>query len=255
MRIEFVGDSHCDKSYWNRALHEAQYNKADCLWIVGDVCILVDGYMKLSTAAAAYNKNVFIIDGNHDDHDFLQSLSVSPQRFPWGEIVCAGIAPFLWYIPRGTGFEWDGKKFLAIGGAYSIDKGPRLERMSYGGQKEWWDQELIVDDDVEKAISSGKADIMVCHDAPNIVDLREPMNGYPVFPQTLANRERLDRVFDVAKPQILIHGHYHYSADREFAKPYESNGGLSWQSVRAISLGCNFDEDKKSMFLLNTEGI
>ena len=258
MKIQMGGDSHCDKSYWNRLLHEAQYNRANCAWIVGDVCIFTEGYAQLSKAATAYNKDVFINDGNHDDHDFLQSLPTRKYNFPWGSIECAQIAPFLWYVPRGTAFEWDGKKFLVVGGAFSIDKESRLERMSMGGRKEWWEQETITQQDADKAREAGKVDIMITHDAPHFVDLSKPMDGYGTFHMTEVNRNFLDDICLSARPKLLVHGHYHYYADREFhyAPVLADDGeGIEWTVTRTVSLGCNFDEDRKSMWVLNTEAV
>jgi len=119
-------------------------------------------------------------------------------------------------------WEWDETVFMAMGGAYSIDKAWRTPGTS------WWPQELITDRDVDRVtnelfILSGfstefKVDVMLTHDVPEIPPsmhayMTSPHNEfgeYKTDPTSKANRERLRAVMDAAQPKLLVHGHMHH---------------------------------------------
>ena len=77
--------------------------------------------------------NILWLDGNHENHDWIDSLPISE----W----CGGnvhkIADNIIHLMRGQVFQIEGKKIFVMGGANSIDKHLRVEGIS------WWSGEEI----------------------------------------------------------------------------------------------------------------
>ncbi len=166
-----------------------------------------DGFVTgLEHYLATYNEHhrfgdplrVLWLDGNHESFDLLYNY---PVRFD-------GVRPItnhIWHLPRGLRWEWFGKKFLAIGGANSMDRIYRQEGVS------WWPQELITDEDVEKSMG-GSVDYMLCHTVPSIIDFGlPPMKGVPASDHILGDKqqEQLQLVFENVTPLTVLHGHWH----------------------------------------------
>ncbi|EQD70602.1 hypothetical protein B1B_04905, partial [mine drainage metagenome] len=86
------------------------------------------------------------LDGNHEDFDALEQEFVRPDD---GFTL---IRPTSLHAPRGHRSRWGGVRFLAVGGAASIDRALRLPRRS------WWPQETITDAQVAVAIAGGPTD-------------------------------------------------------------------------------------------------
>jgi hypothetical protein len=132
------------------------------------------------------------------------------------------IRPRLFYIPRGTSWTWDGVKFLVVGGAMSIDKGVRRPGMS------WWQEEAISDEHVAKAQEAGKVDVMLTHDTPSAIDMWQAhiIAGYysfKILPHLMDSRWQLQKVWEVARPAWLFHGHYHIN----YAMNHVDPGGFT----------------------------
>ena len=136
------------------------------------------------------------IDGNHEDHDFIWSGDYA-SKF-------VGVT----YIPRGT--IRDG--VLYIGGAESIDKEYQIAQGSWSA-----DEQVSIEDRdrtiaaIEAYMASGsRIHTVVAHDttyegANHILD-NEIGARYKSFSRT---HERLEMIFEVARPDRWIHGHWH----------------------------------------------
>lgn len=117
------------------------------------------------------------------------------------------ISHHITHLPRGHRFELDGVSFLALGGAYSIDKPYRIVNES------WWPEETITDEEMALAISGGPVDVMLTHDAPTGVNPFGPetVGNKDEYPESWQNRLRLRMVVDACTPRVLFHGHYHHT--------------------------------------------
>jgi predicted phosphodiesterase len=184
------------------------------------------------------NHKWYWIDGNHDQHDYLDALvayggSANPSRpinmepFPFEDMYSrnphkTGYTQFpdrLFYVPRGTVFTIGETNILALGGAYSIDEHYRTPHHS------WWEQELITYQDVAYAMDQsdryGPIDVMITHDAPSSEYLENWLSsfGYKVDPKSGQNRNLVSVVTNHARPQHLYHGHYHERYDTHYDTP------------------------------------
>lgn len=138
------------------------------------------------------------IDGNHENHDWLSEVNRSEDGF-WrdGNIT---------HIGRGSRWEWGGRTFLGCGGAYSIDKPYRREGES------WWAGETITEADLMRC-SGPMVDVLATHDAP--VDAMNIMGPGTVgdkdsYPESFANRQAVAALVVDVCPSLLVHGHYHH---------------------------------------------
>jgi len=142
------------------------------------------------------------LDGNHENFDALEeavdTTAAAPQQ----------MLARLWYLPRGCTWTWDGCRFMALGGAYSIDKEYRKQGTS------WWPQELLTREQVEMAMDRGPVDVLLTHDAPD--GTCPIVNGtYKGDHISRGNRKAVSAVMEAVAPRLLVHGHYHhrYTAD------------------------------------------
>lgn len=153
---------------------------------------------KAQGALSNYDVELWWVDGNHENHDYLADAPRDENGF-WrsGSIV---------HIGRGSRWEWEGRSFLGCGGAYSIDKPYRREGES------WWAGETITEADLRRC-SGPAVDVLVTHDAPwgaqNVIGLGTVGNK-DNYPESAANRKRVAALCDEVQPKLLVHGHYHH---------------------------------------------
>jgi Icc-related predicted phosphoesterase len=239
MKILFLGDTHGQAGWVKYAIRHARDAGVETIMQVGDF-----GYWEHTGAGRAYLDNVqsllgysgvdlYWVDGNHENHTMLRA-TYQPDE--------TGFVPIrgrLFYAPRGHRWIWDGVSFLALGGAYSIDKAYRQEGES------WWAEELITPEEAQAASEGGHADVMVTHDVPTGVIPWDTNGGWDrkkdVFPLSAANRTLLRDVFDVVKPKLLVHGHYHNTYTAELA------------GCQIRGLGC--DDDPTGLLIVDTEDL
>jgi len=202
MTILFAGDTHGNTSHVGYLYTRAAEHSVNAIFQVGDF-----GYWahtrggqhfldEVSDKAIKNGIPLYWIDGNHENHDLLQDMvGITPVR------------PLIFYVPRGTMVELDGRQILGYGGAYSVDKRYRTEGL------DWWPQETIDSEHVMQVAERFKdsaPDILACHDAPYAVNLDFAYaEGKNEFPQTRWNRKCLQHLVDEVKPKRVISGHYH----------------------------------------------
>jgi hypothetical protein len=146
---------------------------------------------------AKTNMRVWFIDGNHEDFTQLEN-------FRDGDAIR--------WLPRGTRWSWHGRRWLALGGAVSLDKAVRKEGVS------WWPQEEITEQQASNVIAGGPAEVMVTHECPaGVVHTFDPP---PVWwddadlARNDVHRERMQRVVDAVEPKFFMHGHLHRCYER-----------------------------------------
>lgn len=239
-RIMVLGDSHGNFPFMRAALALAAKHECEVLHVVGDFGIWthvpagVRFLDDVSDLAERLGVLVTFTDGNHENFDYLYALPVDEDG--WRRV-----RPSIWHAPRGHIWRWGAINFLSMGGAHSIDgpggiwtqgRGPLTKAAMRNVRDEngfpqsveipagtdlggWWPEEVITDEDVQTAIGNmiewvddyplwPDIDVMFAHDAPTSVSM--PHKGYPAGDE---NRARLQKVYEVAQPQLLVHGHYH----------------------------------------------
>lgn len=225
MRVVFLGDTHGNAHYIAQFYEFAQQLDIHAVVQVGDFGFWENGRNNsgshfldsVSKIASEYQVPFFWIDGNHENFDTLYEHYVKDD---WDNFI--EIRRNLFYIPRGMTWTWGGVKFLGMGGAYSIDKRHRSPHIS------WWPQEMITDEEVDRAIAKGKVDIVISHDTPAKADIAFWMRNLIPVSDSEKNRKQLDKVVDAVKPSLLIHGHYHW--------PLRYHASYDWGDVKIIGL-------------------
>lgn len=211
-RILCAGDTHSSIPHWEYIIEIALDNNCDLILQVGDLSYFphtAEGIKFLSFLSYTLDKcnlPCWFLPGNHENYDALYQgeWEITPQGV-WK------LMPQLYYIPRGLRWNWQGYKFLGLGGAVSPDKDDRLrwERRSNTERTLWWPEEEIQPGDVARALESKEhIDIMFTHDVPVDVNIPHSRN-FVADPQAYANRQSLQIVMDTLRPKRLIHGHFH----------------------------------------------
>lgn len=160
-----------------------------------------DTYLNAVDRAARYKDIVVMfVDGNHEDHAWLNAQPVDDDGV-------RRLRPRVWHLPRGFRWEWCGLKFVALGGAHSVDRQWRMPGV------DWWQEETITQHDAFRVVNAGDADIIISHDAPDghfIPGLAPP----GVFPEEEINiadahRRLFGTIAREVNAQYVWHGHYH----------------------------------------------
>ena len=173
-------------------------------WSIGE-----DGLCDFSVLTSAMAEKTGIefywLDGNHENFDMLYKLPIDR---------ATGLRPIVnhvTHLPRGSSLKIGNTTFRAFGGAYSVDKAYRTKGRS------WWPQETCTEEDVEKAITAGPADVFLSHDAPRGVQdtagLRRKLVewGVEAAEISISNQEKVRRALDASGAQLAFHGHLHHS--------------------------------------------
>ncbi|MBF9350596.1 hypothetical protein HA138_12510 [Mycobacteroides chelonae] len=211
-KLMLAGDWHGNAMWAVKAIHHAKRNGADTILQLGDFGYWRDGIEGLDTrkyfrvmhrALEECDIVLYWIDGNHEDHSCIENM-------PGATALTLDGYPRIAHLPRGLRWDWWGKTWMALGGAYSVDKPWRREGVS------WWPGEALTDEQIEYASRPGKVDVIVAHDAPFGVDIpgigtATKGGDFPVD-QLMASEEhrrKVGQVVDVVNPSLFFHGHYH----------------------------------------------
>lgn len=201
-KVALCGDWHGNIGRALRALNVMADHGVTTAVHVGDFLFGYDGGFTSSTIAVSdlaseLGITLMFIDGNHDDHDFLQSELTRPGF--------ARLADSLWHIRRGTVWDWRGKRWVGLGGAGSIDKNYRTPGLDF------WDAEVVTHGQVLAALSTlgdDQPDVIVTHEKPKFAppvvpirsfgtDIDRHIRGTPELLQYLGT------------PKVWAYGHYH----------------------------------------------
>ena len=216
-RVVIAGDWHGNIAWVGKAIPSIARNSSGVRTIlhVGDFGIWPSaGGRKFLDAvdfwcARAGISRVLVTPGNHENWDWLEEAFVSE---PGNPVALSSVVEVL---PRGYRFEIGNRTFASFGGAASVD----FEMRSPG--IDWFPGELPTEQDVERAISGGPADVLLTHEAidggtPASEDmlLSNPMRWSPkALDYSSRSRALVTRVWDGVAPSLLFHGHMHL-ADR-----------------------------------------
>lgn len=223
MRILLAGDTHGNAKQVKYLCMTAVAQGCDRVFQLGDFGAwehMPDGVQFLDDVekyARLNNVEFYWLDGNHDKTSLvLEKYSDDPN--PEGFLTCR---PGVFYAPRGHTWEWAGRRFIALGGAYSIDKEDRLiwesARNQYlpGEHAEtlWFPEEEMTDDDMDRYVAAALpgVDYILAHDKPLA---SKPGWNRKAFPECEPNQKRLQKAVEELGPDEFFHGHLHY--------PYES---------------------------------
>lgn len=208
-KVGLIGDLHGKAGYARDALHKMHQRGVVTVFQLGDFGLGWPGAGEqflgwVEAHCALLDIDLYVVPGNHENWEFINSLPFENGRCWLTQHVCV--------MERNARFEIDGRSFLALGGAPSIDYPDRRVGFS------WWPDEALTLRDVERTVAEGYADIMLTHDAPDggtkkvqrIVD--NPNYSFWTR-QGLAyaaeGRELMNIAFAGVRPKVFAHGHFH----------------------------------------------
>lgn len=168
---------------------------------------------QLTSCLKFHSMEIRFIDGNHEDWEVLNAYRA---QHPTAPIV--PLTDSIFWMPRGTRWQWHGRTWLAFGGAVS----PNRANLTEGWN--WWPDEAITDEQVVKATAAGEADVVISHDAPEGVSIfmHEPPRSWlqEDIDASAENRIKLQRLCIGVKPAYLMHGHHHIGYDKPVNMSY-----------------------------------
>ena len=148
-----TGDVHGNASWWRDAVFPAlKRTGADVVVQVGDFGLWPgpqgQAYLDWLQSAVVSDgggdtlpedaqPDILWLDGNHEDFDQLEATAPRHDGL-------RAVRPNIVHLPRGYRWTWRGVRFMAVGGAVSMDRAFRREGTS------WWPQEQLGDGDVER---------------------------------------------------------------------------------------------------------
>lgn len=208
--VVFMGDIHGNAArvlYYNELL---KLTGEDIVVLLGDVGANYDGdsHDKFTKRQlASIPAKILCIHGNHENRP--QNIKTYKEAdFNGGRVFVEDEYPNLLFAIDGEIYNLEGKKAIAIGGAYSVDKFFRLER-GYG----WWEDEqpsAEIKAKVESVFESKKVDFVLSHTCPYKYIPREMF--LPGIDQSKVDNSTelwLDTIEDKIEYEAWYCGHWH----------------------------------------------
>ena len=205
--IFVTGDTHGDVDYKKLlSLKEKNLSYDDYLIICGDAAICWSQF-ELPYFKALYNDigcTIIYIDGNHENFEMLSRMPLVEYK---GALMHQ-IDKHIFHVLRGEIMTLEGKTFLCIGGAISIDKMYRTPCIT------WWPEEEITFHDIDNALNNlekvnNKVDYVITH----CCDTKTVIKAFS-FRRDICT-DQLNFIDKVVTYKHWYFGHYHF--DREIS--------------------------------------
>ena len=208
-RILLAGDTHRNLRHTLWLIDQAADLRCASLFVLGDFAYRMDDggqwfIQEVGDAAVDAGILVHWLDGNHDDHDWLDDVRADDCTDDDGFLV-SGMSP------------------SATPTAVTAGRGAaRLRRPRRGAlgrpaspapHVSWWPQETITAADVDRCLDGGPLDVLLTHDAPTASPVAAVMAergaATPIARTPEANRRAVEQVRRATTPGVVAHGHYH----------------------------------------------
>lgn len=235
-KIMFVGDTHGNLSHLAYLIKVAESASLDRIMVLGDFGYWehtqegVEFLDKLNSRTEAADVDIYFIDGNHDNREVL--LERHAVRDDEGFIL---VRSSILYVDRGYRWTWHGARFIALGGAYSVDKQWRvdLEKKKNRPGTLWFPGEQMTDMDMARILAEDNSpvDVMLAHDKPMKSD---PGWNTKILAPCIPNQERLQVAVDTLQPKLFLHGHLHHRYEEMIPLPGDLDAGC-----KVVGLGAD----------------
>lgn len=211
MAIYLTGDTHREFDRIFQFCEEYGTTEDDVLVILGDAginyyCDSRDGELKSELSLLPIT--LLCIHGNHEERPF--ELGYDEMKWRGGIVYYEEQYPNLLFAKDGEIYDFDGRKTIAIGGAYSVDKYYRLQN-----GMAWFESELPTDEIKEYVESQlEKCDWCVDYVFSHTVPIQyEPVWAFiPGLNQNLVDKSMERWLQDIAEKldyERWFAGHYH----------------------------------------------
>ena len=206
-----TGDTHRDFRLVAAFCDKVQSAKDDVLIILGDAGVNYFGGendRKLKRLLMELPITLFCIHGNHERRP--ESLSYAETELYGGAVYWEPEFPNLLFAKDGEIYDFGGKRCIAIGGAYSIDKPLRLAE-GWG----WWPDEqpspkIRKRVEARLAAESWRVDVVLSHTCPLKYEPREVfISGVNEAMVDNSTEKWLDAIEDRLDYNRWYCGHYH----------------------------------------------
>lgn len=242
--IGLLGDTHGNPVWMRHAIQTFAKNDIKTVIQVGDFGIYQNrGGMhfaqKTNEWMQEHGMDMIVVPGNHEDWDYINDLYVHEDGW-------MRLGKNIRVAPRGHRWEMEGKTFVGLGGAPSVDRKYRQDVMAmYPKEKLWWEQEAITQADVDQQLEDGYADVMVCHDAPwGVPGIEAKIGANPYgfdlddLAYALDGRMRMYDALQAVRPKLFLHGHYHFLVDEIYDVKEPLDGKTAFQT-HILGLDCD----------------
>ena len=211
MRLFITGDTHGDIDFHKlntKNFPEGRLlTKEDYVIICGDFGAVWDGAKSDKYLQKWYNEKpwtTLFVDGNHENHDILDSFPISE----WNGGKVHFITPSIIHLMRGQVYKIGDKTFFTMGGAESHDKIYRKEGIS------WWRREMPSNDEYEEGLTNlnkvnNQVDYILSHCAP---DRLQSKIAY------WYEHDKLTNYLEIVRQTVEFGWYYfgHYHIDKDF---------------------------------------
>ena len=209
--VYLTGDIHGDPERVVQFCLSMKPRRTDTIILLGDVAANYTGGQRDAWVKLTLEKlkiNILCIHGNHE---MRPSTIESYKLKEW----CGGMVwheeayPHLLFAKDGEIYTIEGKSYLAIGGAYSVDKSYRIER-NYG----WWADEQpskeikrYVESQIDKV---KRVDYVLSHTCPFKYEPREAfLNCIDQSTVDDSTERWLDMIEEKLEYKLWFCGHWH----------------------------------------------
>ena len=146
------------------------------------------------------NSILIVVPGNHENYKRIYSLpKISIDKSCKGKF--REISPYIRYTERYGEYTFEGKEFLILGGARSIDK-------IYRHEGEWFPEETFSNEEKNKIISlikDNEYDYVLSHTCPDYI----VHQIFGTINYRDSNSEFFDKVMNYISPKAWYFGHFH----------------------------------------------
>ncbi len=210
--IYITGDTHGDFSRIKEFCDEYDTSEEDIMIILGDTGInyyLDESDKALKEEVSQLPITLFCIHGNHEERPYL--INTYEEKI-WNEglVYFEEEYPNLLFAEDGEIFDFEGKKTIVIGGAYSVDKNYRLS-----GNMPWFESEQPDErtkDLVERKLEQQdwKVDFVLSHTGPlKYVPDDVFLPGIDQSSVDQSTEEWLDTIEENLEYDLWYFGHFH----------------------------------------------
>lgn len=234
MAIYYTGDTHGDLRRLLLFCEEKYMTKEDVMIILGDAGLNyhppTDGkaYLLKEHYANELTCTLLCIHGNHENNpEYMEDMLEKEWR--GGIVYYEEEFPDILYAKDGEIYDLEGKKCVALGGAFSVDKGYRL---THGWR--WFENEQMTpevrqrcEDNLEKA--GWEVDVVLSHTVPISAEPVEYfMEGIDQSKVDKTTEIWLEKIKNKLTYKKWLAGHYHC----EVKKP--ANIEILYMSIRKL---------------------